>query len=292
MNALTSDDVQNMINELLTEYSYSTVKKAYDNLNNCMKLGVIRGHILKNPVNGVMLPTKTAAKEQKIVRAYTPEEVSSIVKEATSCYKNGNLRHRYGYVIILILNTGMRLGEALYLKWKDVNFEKRRIYIHGTTVECKNRNDGEQKYIVRDQESPKTVHSNRYIPLNNEAITALENLKTICNDNIRVIATEEHTIVRQNRIYLTMSSILERCGIQGVNDKVHALRHTYATTLITNPKIDMDIKIISEILGHSDVSTTFNIYYHVLQEQKMETVDMLNDMYNISQHTEQNGEQG
>lgn len=76
-------------------------------------------------------------KERKEITAYTPEEIAAIVEEAKRTYKNGTPVYRYGYLIILILNTGMREGEPLYLKWKDVDLEKRHIYIHGNVVEVK-----------------------------------------------------------------------------------------------------------------------------------------------------------
>ncbi len=274
INSLTSSDVQRMINNLMKSNSYSTVKKAYNNLNSCMKLGVIKGEVLRNPVEGVILPTAT--QKPKAVFNYSPEEVSKIVTESTSHYKNGKLKHRYGYVIILILNTGMRLGEALYLKWSDVDFEKRHIYIHGTVSAHKTHDKHKKHYEVCDQESPKTSHSVRYIALNDNAVEALQNLKIICNDKHRVITTEEHTIVQPNRIFRTMESILKACNITEAVDIVHALRHTFATSLI---RMGEDIKVVSELLGHSDVSTTLRVYYHVIDEQKHNAVKKLNNLY-------------
>ena len=68
INALTSNDVQKMINTIINEKSYSTAKKAYNNLNACMELGVQRGEILKNPVKGVKLPS-SKVKERKEITA-------------------------------------------------------------------------------------------------------------------------------------------------------------------------------------------------------------------------------
>ena len=179
INALTSNDVQKMINSILETRSYSTAKKAYNNLNACMELGVQRGEIIKNPVKGVKLPS-SKSKEKKAVTAYTPDEIEAIVEEAKRTYKNGTPVYRYGYLIILILNTGMREGEPLYLKWKDVDLEKRRIYIHGDVVEVKNRDENaESSYICIEQETPKTDKSTRYIPLNDNAVEALENLRIV-----------------------------------------------------------------------------------------------------------------
>ena len=275
INALTSNDVQKMINTIINEKSYSTAKKAYNNLNACMELGVQRGEILKNPVKGVKLPS-SKTKERKEITAYTPEEIAAIVEEAKRTYKNGAPVYRYGYLIILILNTGMREGEPLYLKWKDVDLEKRHIYIHGNVVEVKNREENaESKYVLLEQDTPKTDKSTRYIPLNDNAVDALENLRKIIKDKDRVIATKNHTITSPRKVYKTMECILKKCGITDKENLVHALRHTFATTLIRN---GVDIKAVSEILGHEDVSTTLNTYHHAIEQQKHSAVMTLNNL--------------
>ena len=276
INALTSNDVQKMINTIINEKSYSTAKKAYNNLNACMELGVQRGEILKNPVKGVKLPS-SKTKERKEITAYTPEEIAAIVEEAKRTYKNGAPVYRYGYLIILILNTGMREGEPLYLKWKDVDLEKRHIYIHGNVVEVKNREENaESKSVLLEQDTPKTDKSTRYIPLNDNAVDALENLRKIIKDKDRVIATKNHTITSPRKVYKTMECILKKCGITDKENLVHALRHTFATTLIRN---GVDIKAVSEILGHEDVSTTLNTYHHAIEQQKHSAVMTLNNLY-------------
>lgn len=276
INALTSNDVQKMITAIISEKSYSTAKKAYNNLNACIELGVQRGEILKNPVKGVKLPS-SKTKERKEITAYSPEEIAAIVEEAKRTYKNGAPVYRYGYLIILILNTGMREGEPLYLKWKDVDLEKHRIYIHGNVVEVKNReDDAKSKYKIIEQDTPKTDKSTRYIPLNDNAVDALENLRKIIKDKDRVIATKNHTITSPRKVYKTMECILKKCGITDKENLVHALRHTFATTLIRN---GVDIKAVSEILGHEDVSTTLNTYHHVVEQQKHSAVMTLNNLY-------------
>lgn len=276
INALTSNDVQKMINTIINEKSYSTAKKAYNNLNACMELGVQRGEILKNPVKGVKLPS-SKTKERKEITAYSPEEIAAIVDEAKRTYKNGTPVYRYGYLIILILNTGMREGEPLYLKWKDIDLEKRHIYIHGNVVEVKNRaENAESSYVLLEQNPPKTDKSTRYIPLNDNAVDALEHLRKIIKDKDRVIATKNHTITSPRKVYKTMECILKKCGITDKENLVHALRHTFATTLIRN---GVDIKAVSEILGHEDVSTTLNTYHHVIEQQKHSAVMTLNNLY-------------
>lgn len=171
----------------------------------------------------------------------------------------------------------MREGEPLYLKWEDVDFEKRHIYIHGNVVEVKNREENaESSYVLIEQDTPKTDKSTRYIPLNDNAVDALENLRRLIKDDNRVIATRNCTILSPRKVYRTMENILKKCGITNKKNLVHALRHTFATTLIRN---GVDIKAVSEILGHEDVSTTLNTYHHVIDEQKHSAVMTLNNLY-------------
>lgn len=275
MQALKADDIQQMLAEIAKTHSYSTMKKAYNNLNSCLNMGTARKEIIRNPMLTVTLPVRTK-QETKEVRAYTRNEVSAIVKECTRRYKNGKYVYRYGYAFLLMLNTGIRLGEALYLKWEDVDFDTNTIYIHGNVSEHKGRENGENKYIIEEQNTPKTKKSVRYVSINRNASEALRKLKEIINDDKRVIATEEHTIVSPHNMHRIFSSILRKCNITEVNDIVHSLRHTFATTLILKGE---DIKVVSELLGHSDVGTTMRTYYHTIEKQKKSAVKQLDDLY-------------
>lgn len=117
ISSLTQEDVQEMIDK---QASYSTAKKAYDLVNCCMKKAVDNRVISYNPCKGVNLPKATSTSIDKDKFCYTQEQVKAIIAEATSTYKNGTPKYRYGYVILLLLATGMREGESLYLKWEDI----------------------------------------------------------------------------------------------------------------------------------------------------------------------------
>lgn len=269
LQALRADDIQTMVNEVYEKQSYSTAKKAFDCVNECMRLAVKKRQLPYNPCEGVIIPKKpkrTIADEE--TRYYTREEVHKIVEEAKRTYKNGTPVYRYGYVIILLLATGMREGEALYLKWKNVDFEKQELLVCGNVVEA--------DHNVIEQDTPKTESSNRTIPLNNRAIEALKALKDICGNSERVICTDTGSIVYPSSIRRTMETILKRCEIAGVKSKVHALRHTFAVNLIRG---GMDVKAVSQLLGHADISTTLSTYYHTISEQRKEAVKVIDNFF-------------
>lgn len=95
IQALTSDDIQHMLNEIAKTHSRSTVKKAYNNLNSCLNLGVARNEILRNPALAVSLPTAVSVSmPAKEVRSYTENEINAIVEECKRTYKNGNIANR------------------------------------------------------------------------------------------------------------------------------------------------------------------------------------------------------
>ena len=269
LNTLSPALIQSTLNDLAEQRSHSTVKKAYNSLYACLDFAVLRGDLDRNPARTVVVPSN---KQPHDISSYNQEQIRRIVEEATSCYANGKSKYRYGWAIVLLLNTGMRVGELLYLKWKDVNIEQRYIYVHGDVASTKI----EEHYTLIEQDSPKTAKSNRYIVLNNRAVQALDKLKALIGDSTRVVATKNSTIPSAQKIHLTMQQILKRCGIEGTRDIVHALRHTFATELIRQ---GTDIKVVSELLGHSDVSTTLRIYYHTIEEQKRAAVTALEDFY-------------
>lgn len=269
LQALRADDIQTMVNEVYEKQSYSTAKKAFDCVNECMRLAVKKRQLPYNPCEGVIIPKKpkrTIVDEE--TRYYTREEVHKIVEEAKRTYKNGTPVYRYGYAIILLLATGMREGEALYLKWKNVDFEKQELLVCGNVVEA--------DHNVIEQDTPKTESSNRVIPLNNRAVEALKALKDICGNSERVICTDTGRIVYPSSIRRTMETILKRCEIVGVKSKVHALRHTFAVNLIRG---GMDVKAVSQLLGHADISTTLSTYYHTISEQRKEAVKVIDNFF-------------
>lgn len=190
--AFQSTDVQTMLNALKKEgYSYSSVKKAYDAVNECFRTGVIQRTVVFNPALGVTVPAKkTFAKAE--IRYYNDEEVEKLCAAAQSVYSNGKRIYRLGDAIIVDLNTGLRLAELLALKWTEVDFNRRKVVVNATRVIVKDRTDGaEKKYVVIEQDSAKSATSMREIDMNDACLEALTRLKEITGQFEYVLSTRD-----------------------------------------------------------------------------------------------------
>lgn len=268
---VTTDDIQTALIELKdNKRSYSTIKKCYLLLNEFYEQKVASGKLKLNPAYAVRLPAKNLLHNYKSeendsydeeVKFYTEEQVRKIVEEATGFFKNGKPKYRLGWAYVLIMYTGMRRGEALGLRWTDVDEEY--INIRNTLVEV----DG--KLINK---CPKTRNSQRMIKLSNTAKDALKNLRHISNCEY-VVCTSSGKNVRPSEFYRTFDSICKRAGVE--NYGIHSLRHTFASMLFNN---GCELTIISRLLGHSDTKTTERVYVHILQTRKDKTIETLNNI--------------
>lgn len=269
--AFQSNDVQIMLNTLKKEgYSYSTVKKAYDAVNECFRTGVIQRTVVFNPALGVAVPAKKSFGKTEI-RYYDDEEVNKLCGAAVSAYSNGKRIYRLGDAIILDLNTGLRLAELLALKWTEVDFVRRKVIVNATRVIVKDRSDGaEKKYVVIEQDSAKSATSMREIDMNDACFEALTRLEEITGQFEYVLSTREGKPVIPRYLDRLFRKIAIAAGLP--DEKVyglHALRHTFASRLFAAGE---DVKTVSELLGHSDITITYNTYIHLINDQKRKAV--------------------
>lgn len=272
LSQLSIDDVQEMVNQLKAkELSYSSIKKAYEAINECCKYAIIRGDLQKNPCLGVSLP-KNLKHQDGDIKFFTEKQIELLLKQAMMTYDNGKNKYRLGCGIQLLLYTGLRIGEALALTWEDVDFENKTIRINKNLKQVKNRDNNSQiKYKIIIQDSAKTNSSSRIVPLNNKALEALHYIKKNTGQYKYVFSTQTGNNIYA-RAYDTMFRKIQRnCEFKEIYG-VHALRHTFASLLF---KKGVDIKTVSEILGHKDVSVTYNTYIHLIQEQKMNAINLL-----------------
>lgn len=276
MNKLNYELIQrSVINRMQDEgKAYSTIKKAYNILNECLRYAIFPKEILiKNPMMGVKMPSRDKF-EQKDIRYLTEEEIARFKAAALAKWGNDADIYPLGYSMILMLNTGVRVGEALAWTWKDYDEEKGLIHVNGTMARVRNRDGGSRKWKQQLQ-STKTKNGRRSIPVNAAARNALAELRQrrYFGEDSPILAQADGTFNTVDNYTRTFEAIIKRAGIEHCG--IHTLRHTFATQLIAK---GTDVKIVSSLLGHSAVEITYNIYVHALDESSKKAVEMLCDI--------------
>ena len=197
--------------------------------------------------------------EQKEMRVFSPEEQKRLVeylKQDMDIYKLG---------VVIALYTGIRVGELCALRWDD--FEENCIKIK-RTMQRLQKKDGKGTEIVIGP--PKTKKSIRTIPV----LSSLKNLIDAFNGSWKeqsyILGTPGKPIAEPRVMQYKFQQYLKEVKIEGAS--FHTLRHTFATRAV---ETGIDIKALSELLGHSNVQTTLNRYVHSSLSHKRINVEKL-----------------
>lgn len=171
-----------------------------------------------------------------------------------------------GAGIYISLHTGLRIGEVCSLAWNDIDMNKRVIHVRHTVARIRSSSSAGSTLLVID--TPKTKASKRDIPISSTLLPILLKLKTLSSKGFLLTGTNE--FIKPRTFEYRYHKILDDCGITSVN--YHALRHTFATRCV---EAGVDIKSLSEILGHGNVSVTLNTYVHSSLELKRKQLEKL-----------------
>ena len=169
--------------------------------------------------------------------------------------------------ILICLNTGLRVGEVCALRWENVDFETRRIHVEKTIERIYSKEENKTIVII---DTPKSITSVRTIPINSKLYNILKQIRGKSKKTDFVLTgSSEHYVEPRNYQY-HFKEILKRNKVKKY--KFHTLRHTFATNCI---EAGMNIKFLSEILGHADVSITLNIYVHSSDKAKRKYLEKI-----------------
>ncbi|MFD0048902.1 tyrosine-type recombinase/integrase [Actinomycetes bacterium NPDC127524] len=263
LSKLTPVLLQSYINDLVEDgLASGTIKKLNNILKSALDHAVNMELLPSNPIVKVQLP-KITKKEMKV---WQIEEMNQFLQVA--------IKHRFYPAFHLALTTGMRRGEILGLRWKDVDLEKGILYVHQTL-------SGDGKYFLN---GAKTEAGVRSIKLANESILMLKKQKRLLakekfacgraySDYDLVVCTSIGTPVNPNNLKKTYHKLIKEAAVPLI--RFHDLRHTHATLLLSQ---GVHAKVISERLGHSNIKTTMDIYSHILpnmQEDAANKIDIL-----------------
>ena len=204
-------------------------------------------HIIPaDPGVGIRLPSRyNVAKPEKIVEAYTAQEQTALLNVISSGRRTGY------FAIMLMIETGLRVGEVLALRWQDVQLSRKRINVRNTVVRLANK----KKSFVQD--SVKSESSRRTIPLTAEAIKILEK-QYACKRTEWVFTNDDGERLSYEALRYQTRKACKEAGIEFRGE--HVFRHTFATNCYHK---GIDVKILSRLLGHADVNITYNLYIHL-----------------------------
>lgn len=273
LNQLSADLFQSFFHTMVEdEYSLETIKKTYNHLNNCLKKAESKGDVNKNPLSDVELPSEeNVLTKSKNIQIFDDDDIKKIYHEAYRTSLNGNYKYQHGAAIVFMLYTGLRIGECIGLKWENVDMDKKCIYVNTTVSIVKDRENGGYKENIS---TTKTKKSTRMVPLSNKAIEALEIAKQQNTTPSIVFQSVTGTRINARNVSRCLESILTNAGTKLEQAGLHALRHTFASKLIRKK---VDIKIISELLGHKKVSTTYDIYAHLIEGETQMAISVLDE---------------
>ena len=263
--------------------SAKTLRNMYNMLHAAFEQAILSEEQLlkKNPIIGVKLG-RVQTKEMRVLSETEQKQICTVVDRMYGEEQNYPL-----FGILFALNTGVRIGELLALKWIDVDMDKRTIKIRRTIQRLQKIDavaDGENstELVI---ESPKTVTGIRTIPvfpkLWKDLMEYQERQKAFsmkyigCYDAKGFMFCNLLGNAYEPRTYADLfQRVLAQAGVSGVT--FHILRHTFATRAI---EAGMDIKVLAAILGHAQASTTLNRYGHVLPDHKVTSMARMEKFY-------------
>lgn len=232
------------------------VKTILSVIQNSLKTAHLVGYLPEFSANKIKRPKP----KEKQVECFSAWEQKKIEEAALSAKKD---KYRG---IVLCLYTGLRIGELLALTWNDIDFEKSILSV---TKTCHDGNENGKHIRIID--TPKTENSRRQIPLSKTLIKMLKEMKKKSKCEFVIADGERPVFIRS---YQRMFELFLK-KLKLPHKGFHSLRHTFATRAL---ECGMDVKSLSEILGHKNAVITLNRYAHSLWEHKAEMMNKLSKM--------------
>ena len=259
MKEVKEEDVQSFALEKLSAgLSEKTIKDIIIVLKMILKFAVKNGYLDYVQID-VKFPTNQQKKELEVFSKSDQKKFMNYLRDNFT-FKNLG--------IFICLSTGMRIGEICGLRWQDVDVDDGVIMVRHTLQRIYILDEGERHTeIILD--TPKTSNSIRDIPMSSELLRIMKQFNKVVNDDYFVISNDINPIEpRTYRNYY--KRLCKKLDIPEL--KFHGLRHSFATRCI---EANGDYKTVSVLLGHSNISTTLNLYVHPNKEQKKKLINKM-----------------
>lgn len=226
---ITSMDVQGLINEKSRTLSYSSLKKIYELLKGCFEYAVICREMDFNPVRAVQMPKKeNLNKKEKQMSVFSKEELARIENVAAITYQSGEVRYRHTWFFLLLANTGLRAGEAIALRWDNIDLDKGFIHVkqNASVVKCRDGKENKYQVVIT---TVKTKTGNRIVPCNEKALQALRALQDYQKSHHihsdYVDCNDKGELLSQQTLPKILKAILKAADVP--YRSVHSFRHPY-----------------------------------------------------------------
>ena len=256
-----SIQIQEYYNKLSKDKTYSQIKKLNKLLKQFFFYAEREGFILKNPCSNITIPGNSVKKSVKSEIDYFNEDEITKIKEAFKGHKFENL-------ILVALGTGLRQGELLALKWKNVHLDKKYLDVKETVKKVYVFDDNGKKELQTIYNTPKTSNSIRKVDLPDKLVSLLSNMEK----SSEFVFSENGEPISAKTLFGNWKKTLSKTDVP--YKKFHSLRHTYATMLLSR---GVDLRTVQDLMGHSDITIT-QIYLHVLPKTKTDAVNRINSL--------------
>ena len=259
----SESDLQDFVLRSLKKgLSEKTVKDVVVVIKMIQKFAVKKGLMKHCPID-VTYP-KNSKKQELAIMAKEDQRLLLEYSKNNFSFKNLGL--------MICLSTGLRIGEVCGLRWSDINQDEGTLHIQ-RTVQRLYKVDSPTRYTEIVVAEPKTRESNRVIPLSGELLRMVKPLLKVVNRDFYILSNDKDPI--EPRIYRNYyKRVIKELGIPYL--KFHGLRHSFATRCIESKN---SVKTVSVILGHSNITTTMNLYVHPDNKEKKRCIErMLKDI--------------
>lgn len=253
IKSIRVDDYQDFINQYGKNHAPASVKKLNSIVRACVKFAIFDDYLRKDFTQNVSL----TANENKTIKVdyLNLTEIKRLVSLLRSQLPSQR-RYTSPYMILLAIYTGMRLSEIQALTWNDINLQTGTIDIN------KSWNARERHF-----KPVKTASSKRIIRVNRSILQIVASLSHGSTSNL-VFINQFGEVPTSNAVNKKLRSLLKELKIHRRNFHFHSLRHSHVALLLAD---GIDIYTISKRLGHSNTTTTSEVYAYLIDEYKQKT---------------------
>ncbi|WHH58440.1 site-specific integrase [Petroclostridium sp. X23] len=259
LSMLKTDSIQQVYNKMKDkELDTASIKKVHTVLNQAFNQAIRNGIVYINPVTAAAVPKQKKNK----VRILSKQEQKKFTE---ACDKINNV---YTELLSFLLETGLRIGEALALIKDNVSLEDEEITIANTAHRIRNYEGTGLKTKINIGDV-KTDSGYRKVPLTSKAYNILEHRLEVTKSEF-VFCANNGSILQERNVRRTIDRIKKDTKLKDMT--AHTLRHTFATRML---EAGLPLKVASEILGHKSIQITADIYMHVLPNTKKDAIKKL-----------------